>query len=299
VVAALISWVAISSIASAQEAPRAGQKAVLVTGASTGIGRKLTERLASHGYFVYATARKDADLKALGAIPNVQGVRLDVTRPDEIAAALATITQAGRGLYALVNNAGIGSVSRLNDTPPEEFAMLMNVNVTGPYLVTKAFTPLVVAAKGRIVNIGSISGLLSSPEVGPYQMSKAAIETYTDVLAKELAASGVKVSVIEPGSYSSAIFKNAVKRTGMNADIADRWTTKEPDDVAAAVEAALSEAQPKRRYMVVPDARSAEITIKAQIEKLVQLNERQPYTYDRAALIKMLDEALAGAPPAK
>ena len=83
----------------------------------------------------------------------------------------------------------------------------------------------------------------------------------------------------------------------MNADIADRSKLKEPDEVAAVTEAALFESHPKRRYMVVPDAESADITIRAQLEKLVQVNEGQPYTYDRAALIRKLDEALAGARP--
>jgi NAD(P)-dependent dehydrogenase (short-subunit alcohol dehydrogenase family) len=277
--------------------PPVAQKAVLVTGASTGIGRKVTERLASHGYFVYATARKDADLKSLGEIKNVQAVRLDVTRSDEIAAAVETITKGGRGLYALVNNAGIASVSAFLETPPEEFAANMAVNTTGPFLMTKAFAPLIVASKGRIVTIGSISGLLSSPTAGPYQMSKAAVETFTDVLAKELAPAGVAVSIVEPGGYNSDIFRNAYERTGMKSNDVDRSKLNQPDDVAIAIEAALVEPQPKRRYMVVPDERSAEVTIKAQIEKLVQINEGQPYTYDREALIKMLDAALAGSRP--
>ena len=128
-------------------------------------------------------------------------------------------------------------------------------------------------------------------------MSKAAVETFTDVLAKELASSGVAVSIVEPGTYNSAIIKNAYERTGMNAGGVDRSMYKEPDDVAIAVEAALFEPQPKRRYMVVPSADQADITIKAQIEKLVQINEGQPYTYDRTQLIKLLDEALAGSRP--
>src|SRR5689334_10017116 len=85
-------------------------KAVLVTGASTGIGRYTTERLAKAGYFVYAGARKDADLAALNAIPNVQAIRLDVTKQPDIDAAVAMVTKAGRGLYGLVNNAGVASV---------------------------------------------------------------------------------------------------------------------------------------------------------------------------------------------
>ena len=93
-------------LATAQTEPPSRQKAVLVTGASTGIGLKITERLATDGYYVYAGARKDADIEALSKIKNVQGVRLDVTKQEDIDAALATIKQAGRGLYALINNAG-------------------------------------------------------------------------------------------------------------------------------------------------------------------------------------------------
>lgn len=106
-VATLFASFAAVAISRAQTPAPNPPKAVLVTGASTGIGRKITERLAADGHFVYATARKPEDLKALGALKNVQPVRLDVTQPAEIAAALETITRAGRGLYGLVNNAGV------------------------------------------------------------------------------------------------------------------------------------------------------------------------------------------------
>jgi NAD(P)-dependent dehydrogenase (short-subunit alcohol dehydrogenase family) len=274
------------------------QKAILVTGASTGIGRKITERLAADGYFVYAGARKDADLQALGAIQNVQAVRLDVTKPQDIDAAVETVTKAGRGLYGLVNNAGVVTIGPLIDTKPEEFDLVMQVNAYGPYRVTKAFAPLIVAHRGRIINIGSISGILNETDGGAYQMSKHALETYSVTLARELAPSGVQVSIIEPGSYKSDIYKNEVKRSGTGGQAADEWTKlMEPDEVAAAVESALFEPKPKLRYMVVPTQQQAEYTIKAQIEQLVQLNEGQRFTYDRATLIKMLDAALVGARP--
>lgn len=272
-------------------------RVVLVTGASTGIGRKITERLAADGYFVYAGARKEADLQALSALKNVQAIRLDVTKPEDIDAAVNTITKGGRGLYGLVNNAGIGSAAPLIDTKPEEFDLIMEVNVSGPYRVTRAFAPLIVAQKGRIINIGSINGILSVSGVGPYQMSKHAIESFTDTLAQELAPSGVRVSVVEPGSFKSDIGKNAFKRTGANAQYADRSNYKEPDAVAAATEMALFAPQSKRRYLVVPSQNEAEVTIKAQIEQLVQLNEGQLYTYDRDTLVKMLDAALVGTRP--
>ena len=282
---------------SAAESPAAAPKAVLITGASTGIGRKLTEHLAGRGYFVYAGARKQADLDALGAIKNVQAVKVDLTKQEDIDAAVVSITKEGRGLYALVNNAGIATVATTADTSMEEFDLLMDVNVYGPYRMVKAFTPLIVASKGRIANIGSIAGVLAPKDLSAYTMSKHAIEAFTDSLALQLAPLEVKVSVIEPGNYDSDIGKSATKRTGKETRFTDRSKYKKPDEVAAAVELALSEAQPKRRYMVVPEQREAEVTIRKQIEQLVQLNEGQAYTYDREALIKMLDEFLASARP--
>ncbi len=276
-------------------APNA-QKVVLVTGASTGIGRKITERLAREGYFVYAGARKEQDLKDLDAIPNVHSLQLDVTSAGDIATAVDTVTRAGRGLYALVNNAGVGLGGPLTDTKEEDFRFLMNVNLYGPYRVTKAFSPLIVASKGRITTIGSISGILTGPHSGAYSMSKHAIEAFSDVLAAEMAPRGVQVSVVEPGNYNSEISRSAAKRMG-SAGFGDRSRYKEPDEVAAVVLQALSEPNPKRRYMITPNQREAEVTIRKAIEVLVQLNEGQQYTYDRDALVKMLDESLATARP--
>ena len=116
-----------------QAEDNSAQKVVLVTGASSGLGRSMTEMMAAKGYFVYAGARKDKDIEELNAIENVQAVRLDVTKQHEIDAAVKTITDAGRGLFGLVNNAGV--------------------------LVLE---PLIIESHGRIAIIGSISGALSS-----------------------------------------------------------------------------------------------------------------------------------------
>jgi NAD(P)-dependent dehydrogenase (short-subunit alcohol dehydrogenase family) len=294
-VAALLLLVCPPAGVSAQSQPHEDQKAVLVTGASTGIGRKITERLAAHGYFVYAGARKNADLVALNAMARVQAVRLDVTKPEEIDAAVKTVTQGGRGLYGLVNNAGIASAAPLIDMAPEEFDLTMNVNVYGPYRVTRAFAPLIVGAKGRIVNIGSIRGILSDTDLGAYQMSKHALESFSDVLAQELAPTGVSVSLVDPGSYNSEIEKNAALRAGRSVEGTERSMYKEPDDVAAAVELALFAPLPKRRYMVVPNQEQAALTINALLDQLVQLNEGQPYAYSRDKLVTLLDEALGRA----
>ena len=285
--------VAMADTKSAVSAEPAARKAVLVTGASTGIGRKVTERLAAEGWFVYAGARKDKDLAELDAIENVQAVRLDVTSAAEIAAAVETITKAGRGLYGLVNNAGVAIRGPLVETSEEDFHYVMNVNVYGPYRVTRAFSPLIIADQGRITTISSISGILSVPGLGVYSMSKHAMEAFGDALAAEMAPLGVNVSLVEPGNYRSEIGKTAAQRMGVVTPLADRSQYPEPDDVATAVLHSLSDAKPKRRYMVVPVQAEAERTIQTAIEEVVQLNQDQPFSYDRKALIEMLDAALA------
>jgi NAD(P)-dependent dehydrogenase (short-subunit alcohol dehydrogenase family) len=178
-----------ASAAAAADAP----KAVLVTGASTGIGRKITEHLAASGHFVYAGARKQSDLDALNAIKNVQAIKLDVTRQEDIDAAVAVITKADRGLYALVNNAGVATLGTVAETGIDEFNLVMDVNVYGPYRMTKAFTPLLAASKGRIANIGSIAGILAPRDLFVYSMSKHAIEAFGDSLAAQMEPLGVLV----------------------------------------------------------------------------------------------------------
>lgn len=299
--------------ASAKEA----QKAVLVTGASSGIGRNIAETLAAKGYLVYAGARKPEDLAALNRIDNVVAIRLDVTVQSDIDAAVANIRKRGTGLHGLVNNAGVAVVAPMIEVDEEDMRFQMDINVLGPYRVTRAFAPLLIESKGRVTTTGSISGTLSVPFLGPYSMSKHAVEAYTDTLAAEMEKFGVKVSVIEPGNFNSEIFAAMRKRMEQRGKTlqgslyqaeleerllkrpTDRSQYPEPDAVSAAVMHALFDPAPRRRYMVVPNQREAEVTIRKAIEEMVQLNQDQPYSYDREALVRMLDEALAAAGPAK
>jgi NAD(P)-dependent dehydrogenase (short-subunit alcohol dehydrogenase family) len=285
------------------------QKAVLVTGASTGIGRKITETIAAKGYFVYAGARKQEDLDDLNRIENVQALRLDVTVQDEIDAAVKTVRDGGRGLYGLVNNAGVAVGGPLIEVGEEDLKWLFDVNVFGVYRVTQAFAPLIIESKGRIMNIGSISGILSGTFFGQYSMTKHAIEAYTDALAQEMARFDVKVSVIEPGNYKSEIRNTAFKRMKEDGYIkegspyaeqlrqflnqpSDRSQYKEPDEVADAVLHALFDDAPKLRYMVVPNRQEAAVTINRSLQKVVELNRQQPYSFNRDELIEMLDQSL-------
>ncbi|MDJ0751294.1 MAG: SDR family NAD(P)-dependent oxidoreductase [Woeseiaceae bacterium] len=286
------------------------QKAVLVTGASTGIGRNLAERLAKEGYFVYAGARKDKDMAELDAIENIKAVRLDVTKQDQVDAAVELVRSEGRGLWGLVNNAGVGGGQAVLETPIDEFDFVYTVNVEGVVRTTQAFAPLILESKGRISTTGSIAGILAGPGYGAYSGSKHYIEAFTDALASELEPLGVKVSVVEPGSYKSRIRRSAVSRITQQMEAAGVEITEEmqqraketterevsldePDAVTDAFMHALFDDAPLRRYMVVPNEGQQDATVRQAARELVQLNQWGQYSFSRDELVAMIDELLA------
>jgi len=283
------------------------RKAVLVTGASSGIGLKITEKLSASGFYVYAGARKAADLERLDAMDNVSSVRLDVTVQEEIDAAVEFVRGQGRGLYGVVNNAGVTAFSRLISGPETDMDFVFNVNVYGPYRINKAFMPLLDESDGHTTTIGSIAGFTGRS--GIYSMSKFAVEAYTDSLAREIEGNGVHVSVVEPGGFKSNIGTSraeralaaaergeieltARERTRYENAAARSASQKEPDEVADAILDLLTVEQPKRRYLVTPNEQQAHSTIKTALRRIVQLNHDQPYAYDREGLIAVLDELL-------
>ncbi len=286
-------------------------ESILITGASTGIGRNLAESLAADGYHVYAGARKDADLAELNAIDNVTAVKLDVTQQDQVDAAVEMITKKGTGLYALVNNAGVGGGDTVIDTPIEDQTFVYKVNVEGVYRITQAFAPLIIESKGRIITTGSIAGTISAyPGFTAYSGSKHWIEAFTDGFATEVEPLGVSVSVVEPGNYKSNIRRTSVEReleqvtsdggevtaemkAAYEATAARELSYKEPDEVTEAFMHALFSDKPLRRYVVVPNEAEQERTIGTHINELVQLNQWGPYSYSRDELIAMLDAALS------
>ncbi len=289
-------------------------RAVLVTGATSGIGLKMTEVLTENGFFVYAGARKSADMARLDAMPNVKSVRLDVTVQSDIDNAVTLIQAQGRGLYGLINNAGVSVMGPLVEMPEADLEFVFDVNVVGTYRVTKAFADLIIESQGRIMNVSSIAGIVSGPFSGAYSMSKHAVEAYTDTLADELARFNVAVAAVEPGNYKSRILSSMAQRMKQetySADEAiygsmfdmirgplDRSQFKEPDDVALAALEFMSSESPKRRYLVVPNKREAEFTIRHIIRELVQLNDRHAFSYAGDELVAMLDDALAEEAPA-
>ena len=296
-------------------APQTGaageEKWVLVTGASTGIGRNLAETLAENGYHVYAGARSDEDIAALNDIENITAVRLDVTKPDEIAAVVDKIRKSGTGLYGLVNNAGVGGGGKVLETPVANQTFVYDVNVEGVYRTTRAFGPLVAEQNGRIVTTGSIAGTMSWAEGNAYSGSKHWIEAFTDALAAEMEPLGVHVSVVEPGNFKSHIRRSAVSRAFAQIEAAGGEITdemqqfyeatverelsyKEPDEVSEAFMHALFDEEPLRRYVVTPNEEEHVATIRTKLSEVVQLNQWGPYSHSRDELVEMLDEILSG-----
>jgi NAD(P)-dependent dehydrogenase (short-subunit alcohol dehydrogenase family) len=178
--------------------------AVLVTGASTGIGEATAKLLAARGVPVLAGARAQSDLERLGRIQGVEPVALDVTDAAAIDALRERIS--GAALRGLVNNAGISLVGPLEETPLDELRRQFEVNVVGQIAVTQAALPALRSGRGRIVNIGSVGGRVAQPFVGGYNGSKGAIHLMSSSLRRELRPWGIWVTCIEPGTIATEIW---------------------------------------------------------------------------------------------
>ena len=249
-------------------------RSVLVTGASTGIGRATAELLAARGFRVFAGVRKQADAESIRS-EGITPLILDVTRADQIAEAAAAITAAG-GLYGLVNNAGIASAAPLEFVAIDELRYQLEVNVVGQVAVTQAVLPLLRAARGRIVNVTSIGGLIAGQMLGPYNASKFALEAVTHVLRQELAPWGLEVIAIEPGVIATPIWSTSAasadrmlapnldavtKLYGAQIAAAQRMAANAstggiaPLEVAKVIERALTARRPRTRYPVGTDAK--------------------------------------------
>ena len=250
--------------------------AVVVTGASTGIGEACALQLDRMGFSVFAGVRREADGNALEqkASGRLTPVFIDVADEVSIASAVETVSAAvgEAGLAGLVNNAGIAVPAPIELVPLDALRRQLEVNVIGQVSVTQAFLPLVRKAQGRIVNMGSIAGRLAIPFLGPYCMSKFAMEAMTDSMRVELRPWGIKVSLVEPGRIATPIWGKGIT-TGRGL-MKDRPNTLygplaaaiegavskadgrgiHPDKVAEVVAHALTSRRPKTRYLVGLDA---------------------------------------------
>ncbi|MGH7559845.1 MAG: SDR family oxidoreductase [Gemmatimonadales bacterium] len=255
-------------------------RSALVTGASTGIGAACAERLHAMGYLVFAGIRRPEDGERLRARTSdrVRWLRLDVTDGNQIEDARRDVEESvgDRGLDALINNAGIAVGGPLEYLPPAELRRQLEVNVVGLHAVTQAMLPAIRRARGRIVNIGSISGRIASPFTGPYAASKHAVEALTDALRLELAPEGIQVAVIEPGQVATPIWDKGlaeyaasagryppegVARYGRRLKVLE-WILRSaprraspPEAVTDAVVHAIESDRPRIRYVVGRDAR--------------------------------------------
>ena len=254
---------------------------VLVTGAGRGIGLAITKHMSERGWDVYATARSDAALHSLDHMPRVRAVALDITDRSAIAA-LPDLLPAE--LNGVVNNAGIILNGPVEGLSLDDLAQQLEVNVISQVAVTQAVLPKIRAARGRVVFMSSVSGLITTPGTGAYNASKYAIESLADALRMELRPWKIRVSLIEPGPIRTDMWGDAV-------DDYDRMTKRltdehrelyashiagsrkllgrmaklaaDPKRVTKAVDHALTSRRPKRRYLldIVSRAQKAVVTI--------------------------------------
>jgi NAD(P)-dependent dehydrogenase (short-subunit alcohol dehydrogenase family) len=255
---------------------------ILVTGASSGIGEACALAFDRLGWEVFAGVRRDEDAKNLDAKSSarLRPVFLDVADLASVDAASKEIdTRVGdKGLTALVNNAGIAVGGPVEYIAIEEWRRQFEVNVIGQVAVTKAVLPLIrkSGSYGRIVFIGSVGGRMASPFIAPYAASKHAIEAIAESMRHELAETGIRVVVVEPGAVRTPIWDKAestadeieaslsqegLERYGSaiaglrNAMRFQARTGVDPGVVAAVVERAVTSSQPAARYLVGRDAK--------------------------------------------
>ncbi len=249
------------------------KKAVVVTGASSGIGRACVSALVHSGWRVFATVRKPQDGDKLQAAfgADLMPAIMDVTDRGSISIAAERVSSQlqGRGLDGLVNVAGVGMVRPLEYITLQELQKIFDINVFGQIAVIQAFLPQLRQARGRIVNISSVGAHFALPFGSPINASKAAFGIFSDALRLELRPFGVRVCVVEPGAIqtpavektlghveeviadlpgSGAAEYGAMLRTFVARAYAREMNGSSPDVVARAVQHALTAAKPQIRY---------------------------------------------------
>ncbi|HEY7151340.1 MAG TPA: SDR family oxidoreductase [Solirubrobacterales bacterium] len=256
-------------------------RAVLITGASGGIGRACALRLARNGFRVFAGYRREADAAGLAAqaTGELEPLQIDVTDAAQIASAAGEVEEevGSAGLWSLVNNAGVPVPGPVESLPIDDFRRQLEVNLVGQVAVTQALLPALRRARGRVVNMTSVGGRVATPFMGAYHASKFGLEGLSDAMRRELAGVGVDVCAIEPGSIATDIWDRGRENaggvvTGMSAEARDAYgddlraaletATRtgergmEPDRVARTVERVLTVRRPRPRYIVGADARA-------------------------------------------
>ncbi len=284
------------------------QGAVVITGASTGIGRATALFLDRHGFQVFAGVRRDADAESLRkeASENLHPIQLDVVDGRSIEASRKAVVEAlgDGGLAGLVNNAGISVGGPFEFLDLDELRRQMEVNFVGPVAVTQTFLPLLRKARGRVVNVSSIGGRMAAPIIGAYAASKFAIEAFSDSLRLELSPWGMHVSVIEPGAIATPMFEKG--QTNAERSIAQasqqeielygsaidavrtvfrnmEKSAVPPERVAKAIHRALTAKRPRTRYVVGPDAKVQSLLASVLPDRVRDGLVKRLFKYPRSA----------------
>jgi len=224
-------------------------KTVLITGCSSGIGREFVREFLRRGFRVVATARRPESLSEFEDNENVIVKKLDVTNEDDIRSLVEFFKSEKSSPDILVNNAGYGLMSPTLELPIEEVKKQFDTNVFGALRLVSALVPLMIEkGKGLVVNISSISGILTTPFAGAYCASKAALTSFSDALRLELAPFGINVVTVEPGAIESDFGKNASKTT---ANILQYFKiyAKYKDAVMERAEASQKNATPTGKFV--------------------------------------------------
>ena len=246
----------------------------LVTGSGSGIGQAATLRLARRGHTVYAAVR---DIEAAADIEriardeelNVHVVAIDVANEESVLCGVSRIFEREAGIDALVNCAGVGGVGAIEETDDDKLRHILDVNVLGPLRLIRAVLPAMRAqGGGAIVSVSSLLGRLVMPPLGLYSASKFALEAACEALAMETRGTGVRVAIIEPGIVITPMLRKHAIVTPPETAYAGQYRRAEaifkrlaamrtsPENVAAAIEHAITTDEPRLRYLVGKDAKT-------------------------------------------
>ena len=248
-------------------------KTVLVTGATSGIGATMARVLAEAGHRVWGTGRRVVLTAPRPGTPGM--VRLDVTEPDSVREAIDKVIAEGHGLDAVVNNAGIGMMGAMGDTTEEELLSVYRTNVLGLHTVSRTAIPHLIESKGHLLHVGSVAGVVGLPFRGVYCSSKAAVELIAEAQSMELARHGVRVTVLRPGDFHTAINDNRLRVASpdvesypgfeevcdaVNEEVAH--ATRDPEDMGRAVLKLLGQSRPPLYLTVAPPLQKIAIGLK-------------------------------------
>lgn len=270
-------------------------KTVLITGCSSGIGRKTAELLKEHNWRVFATARKPDDVKGLIGL-GFESYRLELEDSDSIKETIEYVLSKTQGqLDALVNNAGYGLTSAVEDLTREELRKQFEVNVFGLIELTNLIIPVFrKQGYGRIINLSSIAGRFALPYIGGYCASKFSLEALSDSLRLELSDANIYVSIIEPGSIRTNFGKNAFRifeklKNKNNSphlksyEIIQRNRQNQRSEqnkfpaetVARKILHALESKRPHARYIITPQAYFLHLVKKTLPDNLIDFAAKQ------------------------